>query len=122
MCALPATPTPVLLGSVSGTVWLDMNANGTRNPGEGGMADVTVSLRAGGCGGSVVATTTTASNGSYSFADLSAGNYCVSVSLSCDLCGGWCASPGSSNPRSLSLAGGEHKTGVDFGFYLQGPC
>jgi hypothetical protein len=122
MCALPATPTPVLLGSISGTVWLDMNANGTRNPGEGGMAGVTVSLRAGGCGGSVVATTTTAADGSYSFTNLTAGSYCVSVSLSCSSCSGYCSSPGSSNPRSLSLAGGEDKTGVDFGFYLQGPC
>ena len=122
MCALPATPTPVALGSISGTVWLDTNLNGVRNPGEPGMSGVTVSLRSGGCGGSVVATATTSGSGGYSFTGLAAGNYCVSVALSCGTCSGYCSVAGSSNPRSLTLGNGEDKTGVDFGFYLQGPC
>jgi len=110
MCALDPTPTPLPLGSIAGTVWRDVDGDGARDPGEPGLAGETVRLRSGGCGDSVVGTHTTASDGSYSFSDLMAGNYCVSAT------GPILLVNTTSNPRSLTLGAGEHKTGVDFGF------
>jgi protocatechuate 3,4-dioxygenase beta subunit len=52
-----------LLGDL---VWDDTDGDGVRDPGEPGMAGVTVNLL--GIGGSTVATTTTAGDGAYSFA------------------------------------------------------
>jgi hypothetical protein len=111
MCALPATPTPSV-GSISGTVWRDVDRDGVRDPGEPGLAGEIVRLRAGSCGDPVVATATTPSNGSYSFSSLSAGNYCISSSGPIGLEN----TVGSTNPRPLVLGAGENKTGVDFGF------
>jgi len=128
LCALPPTPTPLpptpTPGSIAGIVWWDTNSNNAPNPGEPRIAGATVALRSGGCGGSVVATTTTAANGSYTFSSVPAGNYCVAVTVepTCSPCGGFCSVAGSSNPRPVTLAGGENKTGVNFGYYMQGPC
>ncbi len=63
-------------GSVTGTVFTDTNADGTQETGEGGFAHQTVQLLQ---GTTVVATATTAANGSYSFSSVAAGNYTVSV-------------------------------------------
>jgi sarcosine oxidase gamma subunit len=63
--------------SISGTVYNDLNANDTDNS-EPGIAGVTVTLTGtNGLGNAVSATTTTASNGTYSFAGLAPGNYTV---------------------------------------------
>jgi hypothetical protein len=121
-CYVPPTPTPVLPGSISGLVWLDTDYNNTRTGADHGIAGVTVTLKSGGCGGSVVATTTTGSDGSYSFSGLTPGNYCVSVGLTCGPCSGHCATSGTTNPRQVSVNSGANTSGVDFGFYLQGPC
>jgi uncharacterized repeat protein (TIGR01451 family) len=61
--------------SISGTVYFDANADGILDSGEPGLAGVTVTLKD--AQGNVVATTTTASDGSYAFTDLLAGNYTV---------------------------------------------
>lgn len=64
--------------SISGTVYLDRNDNGSLDNGAGdaGIAGVTINLEDG--NGTVIATTTTATDGSYSFADLVVGkNYAV---------------------------------------------
>jgi hypothetical protein len=50
---------------ITGVKYEDLNANGKRDPGEPGLEGWTIRLR---YGGNVVATTTTASDGSYSFA------------------------------------------------------
>jgi hypothetical protein len=122
MCALP--PTPVPPGSIAGRVFLDMNHNNIRDGADSVLAGATVTLRSGGCGGSVVATTTTLLDGTYSFTNVGAGDYCVTVTPAdtCGLCDGFCDVPGQVNPRPVTLAGGENKTGVDFIFYQQGPC
>jgi hypothetical protein len=109
LCALPATPTPVPLGSLYGTVWLDVNRNQIRDPGEFALGGEIVRLRVGGCSDPVVATDTTASDGSYSFSDLAAGNYCLSSSAPIG------DSHTTPNPLSVILAAGENKR-VDFGF------
>ncbi|MGH1503604.1 MAG: SdrD B-like domain-containing protein [Acidimicrobiales bacterium] len=68
---------PASLGDV---VWIDTNDNGQQDPGEPGVPDVTVNL----CDadGNVIATTTTAADGSYRFDGLPPGDYCVCFDLS----------------------------------------
>ena len=63
--------------TVSGTVYYDKDRSQTLNNGEPGFNGVTVKLL--GEDGSVVATTTTKADGTYSFAKLPAGKYTVKV-------------------------------------------
>ena len=63
--------------TVSGTVYYDKDRSETLNNGEPGFNGVTVKLL--GEDGSVVATTTTKADGTYSFAKLPAGKYTVKV-------------------------------------------
>ncbi|MFZ1828568.1 MAG: SdrD B-like domain-containing protein, partial [Candidatus Competibacteraceae bacterium] len=63
-------------GAVSGTVFNDLNGNGTQDPGETGLGGVTVTLTPTSGGPSV--TTTTTSNGSYLFTAVAPGSYTVS--------------------------------------------
>ncbi len=61
--------------TLSGTVYLDANANGVLDSGEPGIAGVTLTLSGtNGLGQSITATTTTAANGTYSFTTASNGN------------------------------------------------
>jgi hypothetical protein len=115
-CYVPPTATPIPLGSISGLVWNDINNNSAINPGEGPRSGLTVNLRQGGCGGAVIATTTTSGSGAYMFSGLVAGDYCVQVVVSGG-CGGLAPSDGLPNPRSLSLGPGENKANVNFGFW-----
>ena len=57
-------------------VWFDSNGNGVQDTGEAGIAGITVQLK--NAVGTVVATTTTDSNGIYGF-DVAAGKYSVAV-------------------------------------------
>jgi hypothetical protein len=120
VCYVPPTPTPILPGSISGTVWWDLNYDGSWDGGEGGWDGATVRLRSGGCGGSVIDSMTTGGDGAFSFTNLDPGNYCVTVETNCGKCSGTCAS--TSEQRSVSVGSGENVTGVNFGLYLQGPC
>ncbi|WP_298624811.1 SdrD B-like domain-containing protein, partial [uncultured Zoogloea sp.] len=63
--------------SIGDKVWEDTNKNGVQDAGEAGIAGVTVKLLNG--AGSVVATTTTDSTGSYLFSKLAAGDYKIQV-------------------------------------------
>ncbi|MDH3294147.1 MAG: SpaA isopeptide-forming pilin-related protein, partial [Acidimicrobiia bacterium] len=63
--------------TIVGVVWEDLNGDGTRNPGEPGVGDVTVNLLD--PDGNVVATTTTNPDGGYEFLDLPAGDYTVEL-------------------------------------------
>src|SRR5262249_41426817 len=58
---------------VSGFVWNDSNFNGIQDAGEVGLANVTVYLYT--VAGSLVSTTTTATDGSYSFSGVTPGDY-----------------------------------------------
>lgn len=65
-------------GVISGFVWADTNWNGTRDAGEIAIPGVTVHLSGvDGMGQSVERTTTTDSDGAYSFTDLAIGTYDV---------------------------------------------
>ncbi len=107
-------------GSIGGFVWHDLcaapwdmqptpiavpegcidryNANGIREAGEPGLEGVSVDLGFGACPSAGLADTLTAADGSYSFAELSAGTYCVSVDAL-----------RSRPPRSSSLAAGRRR-------------
>jgi protocatechuate 3,4-dioxygenase beta subunit len=71
-----ATTAAPQTGTVSGTVFNDANADAKQETTETGIAGQTVRLLE---GTAVIATTTTGSDGSYSFSGVSAGNYAVSV-------------------------------------------
>ncbi len=64
--------------SVSGTVFLDPNRSGSRDPSETGAAGVTVSLVS--ATGSVIATAITDANGNYTFPNIPAGTYTAVIS------------------------------------------
>ncbi len=113
-----------LLGSLGDTVWQDTNGNGTQDATEAGIPNVTVILSDSQGG---TKTTVTNANGIYGFANLPAGNYTVSVDPATlpaglqqtfDLDG-----INTPNTTGVSLAAGEHRTDVDFGYQpeAQGP-
>jgi len=58
-------------------VWQDSDGDQAQDPGEGGISNVTLSLYE--SGGSLLATTTTDSNGIYTFTNLAPGTYTVTV-------------------------------------------
>ncbi len=70
------TPTAEERGSIAGTVFLDANTNTGRDPGEPGLAGVTVYIYDS-TGAVLVASTVTDAMGHYSFVDLAAGDYRV---------------------------------------------
>lgn len=61
-------------GSIAGSIWYDLNHNQIRDGNEAGRSGWHVELIS---GSAVIATTTTDSNGNYSFAGLGAGTYTV---------------------------------------------
>lgn len=65
----------VVQSSISGTVFVDQNNNGTQNGADTGIAGLTLQLLD--SGHTVVATTTTDANGNYSFSGLNPGTYSV---------------------------------------------
>ena len=66
---------PVCIGSIGDFVWEDSNKNGVQDAGEPGVGNVTVKLLD--AEGAVVATTTTAADGSYHFNEVACGTYSV---------------------------------------------
>jgi hypothetical protein len=70
----PPAPAPA---SLSGTVYLDSNGDHTIDGGDGPLAGIVIRLVD--AGGAVVATTTSAADGTYSFTDLAAGTYRVEM-------------------------------------------
>ena len=104
-------------------------ANGVFDSGEPGLAGVTVSLSSGACptAGQAV-TRVTAGDGTYAFTGLAAGVYCVAVPVSGTanamlLPGQWTHPPDAlvrgEALLSISVGGGEERTGVDFGWDYQ---
>ena len=110
--ALPAgnASTGYLFGergaTISGTVFLDANANGTLDNSEAGLPGVTVTLKDG--DGNIIGTVTTASDGTYSFMNLPAGPYSIVETQP----NGYGTSTAITLPFTLPLAG---LTGENFG-------
>ncbi|MBI4732812.1 MAG: hypothetical protein HY781_11950 [Chloroflexi bacterium] len=81
ICTVPATPTPIRPGTISGTVYYNGTNGGLSYiPGSTPTPGIPVTLRSGGCGspGGILATTNTNGSGNYSFT-VDAGTYCVSA-------------------------------------------
>ncbi len=96
-----------LAQSINGHVWLDSNRNSSLETGEKGIVAVTITLRD--AANAVIATTTTAADGSFSFVNIPAGHYTVEETQP--------AGYGSSTPNTVVLdvqAGGAAPT-VNFG-------
>jgi large repetitive protein len=94
---------------ISGTVYRDANRNGVNEPAEPGIANVTITLRD--AGNAIVATTTTAADGTYGFPPQPAGSYTIEE----DQPSGYSSGPqNASNTVALALVAGTPGV-VDFG-------
>ncbi len=105
-------------GSIGDRVWLDANGNGAQDAGEAGINGVTVQLL--NSGGTVIATTTTAGDGNYTFNNLAAGTYTVKI-VTASLPAGTAQTYdldgiATANQATFTLAAGANKTDVDFGY------
>ncbi len=99
----PPPPPPPVTYSISGSTFNDANSNGTKDVGEAGLANVTVSLSNG-------ATATSNASGSYTFIGLSAGSYTVSAPA----VSGYTQTTAASAPVTISNA----NVSVSFGYAL----
>ena len=105
--------------SASGTLWNDANNNGV-NDSESGFGGVTIALMQ---GGNVIATTTTAANGTYSFTGLPSGTYTVQVTdqsgVLSSYIGTYEKTEGTTGPfngqETVNLTSG-NQTNVNFGY------
>ena len=68
-----ASPTPQA-GAILGVVWHDRNRSQSQDPGEGGLADVLITLKQ---GATVLATVRSGADGGFGFSNLSIGQYDV---------------------------------------------
>jgi hypothetical protein len=93
--------------SISGSVFVDMNGNGSFDTGEPGASGITVKLN----NGATTVSTTTAVNGTYSFPDLAPGTYTLSLTLPA---GQVQTTP---NPGPITLATVDNRTGITFGIF-----
>jgi uncharacterized repeat protein (TIGR01451 family) len=104
--------------SISGTLWEDNNADGIIDAGENGFEGVTVELLD---GSTVVASTSTDSNGDYSFSGLTPITYTVRITDTFGVLSGYEATyefdtfPPFDGEASADLSGGD-LTGADFGY------
>lgn len=104
-------------GSLGDRVWLDYNANGVQNAGEPGINGVKVTLKD--SNGNTIATTTTAGDGKYTFTNLSARTYKVVVSsstLPANVVETYELDGTRNNSTTVTLAAGQNRTDVDFGY------
>lgn len=138
-------------GSISGAVWHDLcavpdgplpnplpdgctptgsgaaAANGIREADEPGIPGVAVDLHAGECSDPISATATTDGNGTYSFASLADGRYCISIDLANEvnqkalIPGGWTHPTTLTSVVTLSeiIQNGSSITGLNFGWDYQ---
>lgn len=112
--------------SISGTIWVDTNGDGTLAGESGRFAGVTVVLRD--SNGNLVATTTTDANGEYAFNNLPDGTYTVDVTDQAGvLIGTWHSDGPNDNsdlnsqvdPYTVTVANGQSNATADFGYYQQ---
>lgn len=116
--------------SLGDRIWLDQNDDGVQDPSEIGIPSVTVVVTylgadgVPGGGDDIVFTTTTDGSGTYLVSGLPAGSYTVAVdpaSLPAGLTGTYDLDGiGSANTAAATLAAGEAKRDVDFGYTAPG--
>ncbi len=100
-------------GSVSGTKFEDLNANGIRDPNESGLAgwNITINGTDSITGTTVNQTTTTDANGNYNFAGLTAGTYTISETPK----DGWVQTAPTTSIYTVTITSEAVITGQDFG-------
>jgi hypothetical protein len=98
--------------SAGGIAWQDGDADGVREDGEAGLADVPVTISD--SDGVVIATTRTASDGSYQFDMVRPGEYLIEIALP----SGWDDLLG---VRSISLAAGDSRRDLNFAATKRSP-
>ncbi len=120
--SIGATQAQAYTGSVtslglSGTVYDDVNSSGKLESGDPGVAGVIISLSGTNSSGNPLPsqTTTTASNGTYSFAGIPAGTYSLSMDHPSKLTGG-----SSSVISNLAVVAGSSNTGTNNNFNAGG--
>jgi hypothetical protein len=98
----------IIVGSISGMKFNDLNGNGKKNPGEPGLANWTITLtnETGG-----VTTTMTDASGNYSFTNLTDGNYTVGEVQQA----GWIQTAPATSNYIVNIISGANITGQDFG-------
>ena len=101
-------PPPADPSSIGDTVFYDFDGDGNQDPGDPGLEGVTVRLLDDSA--AEVAATTTDSNGSYLFDNLSAGDYSVEIDLPSGT-----ALTTTANPSPVALTIGEAYVDADFG-------
>ncbi|MCA1962781.1 MAG: carboxypeptidase regulatory-like domain-containing protein, partial [Prosthecobacter sp.] len=113
---------PSVAASVRGLVWTDGNSDGAQDWDEDGLSSVTVQLfRDLNNNGTLeatdllVRTSLTDAQGGYSFARLNPGAYLVQVDTA-SLPAGMSLVSGGANPRAVTLAAQQNRTGINFGY------
>ncbi|WP_137657312.1 SdrD B-like domain-containing protein [Listeria newyorkensis] len=109
-------------GSVSDFMFEDLNGNNRKDPGEKGVAGISITLYSD--SGQAVATTTTDANGAYNFTNLGAGTYYLHVDMSTipkseKLYTTTGINGQDGNSSYFSVADGQTVTGFHFGFTPQ---
>ncbi|PID86302.1 MAG: hypothetical protein CSB13_03925, partial [Chloroflexi bacterium] len=121
LCTPPTTADTEAVGCVE-TEEGSFQANGILDSGEPGIAEITLNLGEGDCPATGIATTVTKNDGSYTFTDLTAGKYCVSIdTLGADnqailIPGSWTYPDSGISETAVTLAEGETSEPVDFGW------
>jgi fimbrial isopeptide formation D2 family protein/uncharacterized repeat protein (TIGR01451 family) len=110
--------TPFQLGSLGDRVWLDTNGDGVQDADEPGLVGITVELLD--ASNTVIASTTTGTNGSYTFSGLPAGDYSVRV-VAASLPAGLTQTfdldgIASADLAAATLGAAQQRTDVDFGY------
>jgi hypothetical protein len=121
----PSDPTRAAIGD---TVWSDADDDGIQDPGEPGIGGVTVELLADsdsdGNFTELVATTTTADDGTYLFLDVDPGHYVVDVTDIAGLLVGYSLTTGpqsSPDPTApIGVEAGDVYLNADFGYHKSG--
>ena len=118
----------VRLGAVSGSLWVDGNANGVMDEGEPRLTGVEVALM-NGSGRNILTTVTSDADGAFSFDAVRPGSYMLRVSAPDGyvFSGAMAGSPlpvdserdGRVYTRAFTLLGGARVEGVGFGLYTQ---
>ena len=100
-------------GGISGMKFNDINGDGVKDPGDGGLSGWTIQLDKD-ANGTVDATTVTDANGNYSFTGLTAGTYRIREVNQV----GWIQT--TVNPADVTVVSGTNSTGNNFGNFQLG--
>jgi uncharacterized repeat protein (TIGR01451 family) len=114
-------PSPTLYSTISGTVWYDLNGNGTNNVGEVGLTNVSLDLiqdvNSNGVvdlGEPIVSSATTATNGAYTFAAITPDRYIIRKTDLFGYYGSGDSQPPNNSQISVIVSGGLTFTNNDF--------